>query len=249
MSAYPTFSLFFLWSVSFGNVLFVRQTIATSILLFSIIYIQKHKKWPFMICIIVATLFHQTSLIFIPAWWLYQVKIKNKWLCIGIIASVLFMAVIRSCFEILSNYVGPLLQHKIDVYLSDSNSSIGAASSFTQIVFRGVLNKISLFSVFLYFRNRAMMQYPYFERLLNLYWFGIILYFSTIGISVVMVRFSFAYDILQVILAAIVFKVISKKENKILFLFIFILYLGIRLYISLVGSYYEAFVPFKTILW
>lgn len=247
LSPYPITSLLFLWSVSFGNAMFIRQSISTAILLFSVIYIIKQKFWPFLICVAVAMLFHRTSFIFLPAWWIYRMKIKPLWLWIGVGASVLCTVMIKNLIESLAGAFGPIIQAKIDMYLSDSETTFGTAASLVQIIVKGVLNKLAVFLFLMLMMTRASEKYPYYKGLVNLYWVGILIYFSTIGISVAMIRFSFAYDILQAILVPMLFVFVQGSTNKMLWFFVFLLYLSARLYVLLVGSYYNLFVPFKTI--
>lgn len=133
------------------------------------------------------------------------------------------------------------------MYLSDSETTFGTAASLVQIIVKGVLNKLAVFLFLMLMMTRASEKYPYYKGLVNLYWVGILIYFSTIGISVAMIRFSFAYDILQAILVPMLFVFVQGSTNKMLWFFVFLLYLSARLYVLLVGSYYNLFVPFKTI--
>lgn len=247
LSPYPITSLLFLWSISFGNVMFVRQTVATSILLFSVNYIINQKFRKFIFCIGLAMLFHRTSLIFLPAWWIYKIKIKPLWLWTGIGISVLFTIVIKSLLDNLIGIMGPIIQYKLDVYLSDSETTFGTNATLGQIIIKGVINKLIIFAILLYMSKKVIIKYPIFQRLINLYWIGILLYFSTISISVAFVRLSFAYDILQIILVPILFSIIKNYQLKIICFIILLTYLSLRLYVALVSNYYDMYVPFKTI--
>lgn len=248
LCTYPITSLLFLWSVSFGNAMFIRQTIATAILLFSIVYIVEKKLWKFLLLVGIAMLFHRTSFIFIPAWWIYQMNIKPKWLWIGVGVSVALTAGMKIVIENIAGAFGPIVQSKLDVYLSDGETTtFSTAASLTQIIIKGVANKVLVFLCLLLMYKRITATYTPYKGLVNLYWFGIILYFSTIGISVALVRFSFAYDILQIILIPMLFSYIDNKHIKLIAYMIFLLYLIFRLYIALTSNYFEMFVPFKTI--
>lgn len=247
LSPYPITSLLFLWCVWFGNAMFIRQSIATAILFFSVTYIIERKFWKFLLCVLFAMLFHRTSFIFLPAWWIYNMRIRPIWLWIGIGSSVLMTVAVKTFIESISGAFGPIVQAKLDLYLSDSETTFGTAASLTQIILKGVANKVFVFFMLMLGYKRIVAAYGPFRGLVNLYWFGILLYFSTIGISIALIRFSFAYDILQIILLPILFKFIKNSELKLVVFIIFLLYLLLRLYISLVGGYYEMFVPYKTI--
>lgn len=248
LSPYPVTSLLFLWSVSFGNAMFVRQTIATAILLFSVVYIIEKKFWKFLLCVGFAMLFHRTSFIFIPAWWIYRMHIKPLWLWIGVGISVMLTAGLKIAIESVAGAFGPIVQAKLDVYLSDGETTFGTAASLTQIIVKGIANKVFVFLIFMLMYKKITTTHTSYKGLVNLYWFGIILYFSTIGISVALVRLSFAYDILQIILIPILFQYIHGKPLRLLAYTIYVVYLFFRLYIALVSNYFDMYVPFKTIL-
>ncbi len=248
LSPYPVTSLLFLWSVSFGNAMFIRQTVATAILLFSVVYIIEKKFWKFLMCIGLAMLFHRTSFIFLPAWWIYRMHIRLLWLWVGIGISVVLTAGLKIAIESIAGAFGPIVQAKLDVYLSDGETTFGTEASLLQIIVKGIANKVFVFFVLMLMYKKITSACASYKGLVNLYWFGILLYFSTIGISVALVRLSFAYDILQIILVPILFRYIESKPLKMVAYTIFAVYLLFRLYVALVSNYFYMFVPFKTII-
>lgn len=246
LSPYPTMSLLFLWSIQFANILFVRQWIAIAILMFSVVFIEKRKFLPFIVCVILAAGFHRTSWIFVFAWWVYRMNFSIKTMVLLILVSISFSVIITKALELLSGGVGGVIQAKIDTYLSDefnddTNSDIGLLS----VIIRGVANKflILLMSFFLY--DKLIEKYPQFRGYLNLYWFGTIIYFSTISISVVFVRISYAFDVFQIILVAYFFKLIESPLIRFTAFLVLVCYLFLRMRQQLNGPYADEFVPFK----
>ncbi|MFK2003778.1 EpsG family protein [Bacteroides fragilis] len=77
-SPLPLFSLFFLWSISFANVFYIRQTVAIALLFYSTTFLVNKKTWLFFICIYIATLFHSTSFVFVFAYFLFRLRITIK---------------------------------------------------------------------------------------------------------------------------------------------------------------------------
>lgn len=59
------------------NFIILRQAIALSILMYSIKYIEDKKLTKFIISVIVATLFHKTSLVFLPMYFLCNINYKK----------------------------------------------------------------------------------------------------------------------------------------------------------------------------
>lgn len=76
----------------------VRQMLATSILIFSIRYIRKRKKVSFIICVLLASLIHLSALIFIPIYYIYDLKLSKMKIMIAVLAAF-----------ILSNLLGKIV--------------------------------------------------------------------------------------------------------------------------------------------
>ena len=247
LSVYPITSLFFLWSINFGFAFFVRQTISVAILLYSLQYITNRKFPPFLICIFVATLFHRSSIIFIFAWWVYKINIKTIWIIVFVSLSVLLTPVVKTLMESSMSMFGNVIESKLDSYIGGgADETFGMEISISEIIIKGALSKGLLLVVLLFYRNEISKEYKNFNGLLNIYWFGIVLYFSMIGISLAMVRFSYYYDMIQIIIFPVIFKYIGKRF-KLMVIVLFSLYLASRLY-STINAYYDLYIPFKTIL-
>ena len=246
-SPYPVTSLLFLWSTVFANVFFVRQSLATVILFFSIKYIKEKKLFKFLFMIFIAMLFHRTSLVFILAWWIFPLKIRPVIMLLFIGFSIMISVLLSKVMESLGGLLGGVVQQKIEMYLDSGGENFGTEASLTQIIIKGFANKIFIFGLSLFYLDSLEKKGISFRGYLNLYWLGILLYFSTISISVALVRLSFVYDMVLIILVPIILNNITQVSMRFFIFCIFICYLLLRLYISLVGGYYELFVPFKTI--
>ena len=75
-----------------NDYILIRQGIALAILMFSIRYIEDKKLFKFIMCIVVATLFHQSALIFVLLYFISKIKCTKtiKMCCIPIFA-IIFM--------------------------------------------------------------------------------------------------------------------------------------------------------------
>ena len=65
---YPLSFLLILWSLNFGNIFIIRSTIASLICLISIRYIIKRKLGKFLLCVVVAALFHRIAILWFCAY-------------------------------------------------------------------------------------------------------------------------------------------------------------------------------------
>ncbi|MCS2596262.1 EpsG family protein [Bacteroides fragilis] len=93
------FSLFFLWSISFANVFYIRQTVAIALLFYSTTFLVNKKTWLFFICIYIATLFHSTSFVFVFAYFLFRLRITVKQMFFFLLMSFLFSIFFGVCFQ------------------------------------------------------------------------------------------------------------------------------------------------------
>jgi hypothetical protein len=246
-SPYPITSLLILWSTTFGNVFFVRQTVATAILFFSIKYIQEKKFWMFLLMISLAMMFHRTSIVFIFAWWIYKLRLKPLTLVIFVGASFLLSVALGKIFESLGEVAGGIVQQKIDYYLSDSENTFGGKTPVAEIIAKGFANKIFIFGIVTGMLKKITKAEPEFQGYFNLYWAGIILYFSTVSLSIVLVRLSLVYDMVLIVIIPFVLKYTDNTSGRFLLFMMFVLYLLARFYTALTGNYIELFVPFRTI--
>ena len=246
-SPYPVTSLLFLWSTSFGNIFFVRQSIATVILFFSIRYIQERKLLKFLSMLSLAMLFHRTSLIFIIAWWVYPLKIRPIIMISSIALSLMLTVFLSNLMLSLGSVFGGMAQSKIQFYIENGEDAFGVEIPMAQIIFKGFVNKIFIFILSLYFLFLLEKRGVEFRGYLNLYWVGILIYFSTISISVALVRLSFAYDMASIVIVPVVLNNIRKKDLRFFLFSIFIVYFLMRLYVTINGVSYDSYVPFKTI--
>ena len=150
--------------------------------------------------------------------------------------------------ELLGSLFSGVIEAKLKVYLSDSSTTFGTEASLLTIIIKGIANKLLIFfAAILLLKKIPSSEQEKFRGYLNLYWFGAILYFSTISISVVFIRLTHPFDIFQIILIPFLFKSPYLKGKPILFVMLSS-YLAIRLYIALTTNYYDLYVPFKTIL-
>ncbi|WP_170123277.1 EpsG family protein [Pedobacter nutrimenti] len=248
LSPYPITSLLVLWSVFFGNIFFVRQTIATVILLYSIRFIQEKKFFRFLSLVGLAMLFHRTSFIFIFTWWVYKLKLKPITLYTCIAISMFISVAISTIMENLGGVIGGVVQQKLQFYMSDSENTMGSDSSLSTIMIKGFANKIFVFGASILLLGKLEDPDDKFRGYLNIYWAGVILYFSTISISIALVRLSFAFDIVMIIIIPFVLKNIKSYSWRFLSFLIMVLYLIARLYVTITGSYYDLYVPFKSIV-
>lgn len=96
------FITFNFYSYFFG---ILRQSLAISILLFSLTFIKKRKLFPFLLFVFLASLFHKTALVFLPLYFVYQVKIDKLKFWIWLIFIILFVIFKNFILDFIFNYI------------------------------------------------------------------------------------------------------------------------------------------------
>ena len=115
---YPLSFLLILWSLNFGNIFIIRSTIASLICLISIRYIIKRKLGKFLLCVVVAALFHRIAILWFCAYFLYDMIFLRKYICIAIVFAFFMQRYLPQILLKLSSMLGASIHHKISNYLS-----------------------------------------------------------------------------------------------------------------------------------
>lgn len=248
LSPFPLLSLTCLFASQAANILFVRQWMAIAILFYSIVYIKRRKFLPFLLLVLLAITIHRSAGIFIFAYWIFKAKISVKWMMIWLVSTVVFSLFIQNLLNSLLGNLGNLvIEDKLNTYLSESyNSGLNKELDYFSILIRGVANKLFIFllSIFVLLRNANQDNIRGF---INIYWLGTMLYFVMLPISLALVRFSYPFDIVQIILIAHISNSFG-KESRIIVFFIFSVYLFLRLFQFLKSAYSDEIIPYKFVI-
>lgn len=101
---------------TFFSITGIRQTIAVGFTLWSYEYISKHKLLPFFILVLVAATIHKTALVFIPFYWLSQVKKGRTAMFCAFAALPILMVKARAFAIFLSNVAGDYAAYSESTY-------------------------------------------------------------------------------------------------------------------------------------
>ena len=184
-SLVPWFSIFlFIATVYYNSFFLLRQTLAVSICLFSIPYIVEIKFWKFFLLIGIAFYVHQTSIIFIPLYFLYPLKLNKKFFFIyiglGSILSLGFRQAVNIVTSNLSFYAtygtdNHLVQNYTTLYIT---LSVFIFITFCYYPFKKINNydKIFLFMLLIFiFLDFSRTDLPASISRLNLYFYASII--------------------------------------------------------------------------
>ncbi|TLV00783.1 EpsG family protein [Dyadobacter luticola] len=239
-SPYPIFSLFLLLSYSVvGSSFGVRQDLSICLILFSFTFIRDRALVKFIICVFLATLIHNSAVIFFPAYYLYNLK----W---NVLTAIFFLLVVASGFywssSIMQIFGGMISERKAEFYLELGMDN--AEESGTSLV-KGLAGRILFLVTLIPFVNYSENGDKVFNGLFNLYVFSIILYAIFTPVGAVFSRLARPYEIFQIL--AIPFAYYGTNRFYKVALLVIIFTFSIYKFSSAIRNDPGILVPYKTI--
>lgn len=247
MSPYPLLTLFIWFSIIFCHIFPVRQTISISIIVFCWKYIEEHNFRKYLIGVIVAGLFHYSSLIALPIYFIWHLNFRLRTLLSIIVISSLIGVIMDSVLQRIIAFVGGgIFEEKINYYLENASESFGSQFSPRQVLIRGIVNRLLIILIPLFLlndkRNNARLN-----ALFNLSIYSYVLFVCTSPLSVALARLTIFSDMQQALLIPYLFTLKSKVSSKIIFLIILFIYFEYR-FSGVIFNYKDLYIPYKSIL-
>lgn len=245
---YPILSLAIWFATSIADIYLTRNTIAISLAIFSIRYIIDRKFIPFLLVIFVAFLFHKSALIFLPAYFIYSLKISRTFLVWGM-GGVMVVGLCFSEFIVghIGGLLGPTIDARLQYYLTTgTEESFGSAYSATIVLLKGTINRSLILIVLLFWMNNERKETPLLNGFINFYVFGLLLFFMTVPLSPALGRIASYYNIFQLFLFPYVLLLGKDRKNQIILFFLIGVYFLIRLE-GVITNYEDLYVPYKSI--
>ena len=195
----------------------LRNSISIALFLLSIQYIESRKTKQYMFLNSIGLLFHTSSIVFFPLYYILQRRYDRKLLMVlFLIGNIIFLLQIQYLKPILSFLVSPIggdVKYLVDLYFADNENANFYGISI------GYLERLLTTSLFLIYYDRIIRSAKYNIIFLNLYVLYFISFFYFGEIRIVTLRFSNLFTCSYWILYPALFSVISLKNNKILFMF------------------------------
>lgn len=245
---YALLSFFMYYCYTIGDIVSTRQSLAVTILFFSIKFIIDRKIMGFFLLVCLATLIHRSSIIFIFSYYIYHLNLSNKLRMKIFFASMIGGAVMSNLsislnipflaeIQAFSKY-----QEKLEAYNELGQVAYGQGN-IVLLTLLGVVKKILfIFPALLLIKDTQSVQY----RLLNLIIFGSVLYFILGAIASDFKRFNTYFEIFEILVIPYAIYMINTKWLR----YLAILVLCVILLIRLQGAlfiYWDLYHPFYTI--
>ena len=262
--------LLVVWALSFGNIFIIRSTIAYSICAYSIRYIYEKKPVYFFLCCCLALGFHTMSVIWVPAYFIYNCrKIRKTRIKILILCtiSLVLSSYLPNIVLNISKMFGSNIHNRIESYiLYGLNNTFGMTISRLYVVVKALANMFFLMIIFQLIinanrndKNRIEESISYdeisirlnvFSRCYNLYLFGVFIYIISLFTSLALSRAALPYTMFQYVLLPQIFefKPFNKCSRKQLAFIVFVIYLLLRMIVTIRGAAYVPFFNYEKVI-
>lgn len=246
---YPVTALLITWGMGFAGMYFVRSGIAVAILFYAIKYIQQRRFIVFLLFLILGAAFHRSVLLFILAYFIYPLKIRPSMMILMIFGSIVFgFLVSKIVLSFLGSVVGGMIEYKLNAYLGEEQgATYGLKVSYFTILMNGIIKRVSLVLVGIFLLKKMNVIDVNFRGYVNLLWFGTLIYFSTVMLSLSLPRLAYPFDEVQLVILPSIFYVAKDKVNRTLLWGILVLFLTYRFCNNLLGTYFDLYLPYKSI--
>ena len=230
LSIYLYFSIYYLyWVFSV-----VRQGISNSIILLSVSFIENKKLLQVSIITIIAYGFHQSGILLILFYFLNYIKFeKNSLLIFLIITIIIGQSGIFNHLIFLSPYL-------------KSYSTHGNYTATNSILSFNVLNRFIVFFFIWLYSDQIKSKVKYGETLINVYFWGIFLYFLMGSMSGnIATRISGVVKTFDIFLLPAIITIETNSLKKKLVIIGIILY-SVVMFLKYFIIHWDNYIPFKT---
>ena len=244
---FPLLSILFWFGTYMGDIFFVRQALAISITLIAFRYIVKKQFLYFIFWTLIASTIQISVLPFILAYFIFHLKIKIKYLILGIITSIIIGRVLDTSF--LLNIAGILnimpdadrLNDKLDLYIN-----IGTDDG--DFLLLGYIRRMLFLPIELWAIRKLEKIDNKYRGCINIIVVGYMLYFLLGNVSPTIAgRISTAFYFYEVITIPAIFLLVKKINIRLILFFILLSYSLIK-YIYAINLYPDAYIPYVNIL-
>lgn len=249
--------LLMLWMLDIGNIFIARSTIAMTICIFSLRYVETEELKKFLIVTAIAIGFHTMSVVWIFAYFVYYYSKRydlKKWGIIACLLPILIPSLFRDILIRIKNISPTLIQRALQHYLNlDRSNMFGMEFSIRTTMIKGMANMLLLIVVFGYILKRKkqysldgnVISINKFEGYFTIYILGAILYVISLGISIALSRAALPFTHVSIFLLPQLFELPECRKNigfRFLIFGVLVLYIFLRFTLNLRGNNIGAFI-------
>lgn len=112
----------------------MRQYVAIAIVFYSIEFIYKENLKKYLICVLIATMFHKTAIFMMPFYWLLRMKFKLKTYVIGVVMSPIIAIMIPKIIHVISLFI-PKYAYYVQYGVSGASANSAIIISLVILIF------------------------------------------------------------------------------------------------------------------
>lgn len=150
----------------------IRQALSLSIIFYALQYIESKQFWRFLFFVVLAIMFHYSSLVVIPLYWVLNKKFSTPLICmlvgVGLLVYVARISIISSTIEQITQSSGNPVLYRMYLYVTGTKDALPSISP------KMFLNVISLVMLLLR-RDILIEQNRYSNIFFNLFLFYVLL--------------------------------------------------------------------------
>lgn len=246
-SMFPLLSILFWFGTYMGDIFFVRQALAVSITLVAFRYIVKRQFLYFIFWTLIASTIQISVIPFILAYFIFHLKIKIRYLILGIISSIIVGRLLDISFLLNINGIlnimpdADRLNEKLDLYMNIGTDDGG-------FLLLGYIRRLLFLPIELWAITKLEKIDNKYRGCINLIIVGYMLYFLLGNVSpTIATRISTAFYFYEVITIPAIFLLVKKINIKLVLFFILVIY-SLMKYIYAINLYRDIYIPYINIL-
>lgn len=246
LSPYPFVALLVWFAMNLGDIFPVRQSIASALTMWSMLYVVQRRFWPFAILVALASTFHTTAAIFLLTYFICPLRIERMWafaLFVGsFVVAFAFEGVVSNLLEVLNN---PLIQERLDSYMEAGNDeTFGMLYSARQVLVRGFVNRGMIMAVIFFAINKLRRDDAVFNGWCNMFLLSSVMFFMLSAVNVALGRLTTYFSTAQMFLLPYLFVRMQGRNNRIIIFVVLVLYLLYRFH-GVVSNYEYLYIPYN----
>lgn len=221
-----------------SNMMFVRQGICLAIFLYSIRFIYSRNLLKYSILIFISVLFHKSSIVLLPIYFIVNKKYSNKTIFIALVIAIML------AFIDWMKLITIFTPDYIDVYI---NSYIYSELWGRPVISLGLIEKILIISVAIKYREKLSEQFKYYNIFFNIYILSFISYYSLLQSYGLQQRITLYLNISGIILITYFIQMIKENKYKVIAYTIIIGIIGVYFLKSIeFFNPYSVYLPYKS---
>jgi hypothetical protein len=182
----------------------IRQAIAISLTLYSIKFIIEKKLMYFISIVFIASLFHSSALVFLPAYFISYLKFSRLKLMILLLAGFMFSFIPPEFMnDAFTFFTGSSIK-----YFDLGNSEPVSPISIT------FLRRVAPVLIILFFYDKFILNIKHSSIIINLYFFGLFIGLFFLNQRIYFIRLVTYYLILEVLIYSYLFIILKDKNMK-----------------------------------